>query len=132
MLSCPSHLIGHLMAQVLVGDIQGPVAHQVPHELVRLASPDVATLRKEDQVQLGLLVQLQHFEDEAPKVPCLVIDTELDRVPLVCQALMQELEVVPLEVLEGRVVQELQPPQGRQGHCRSLPGFRLPHALLGL
>ena len=130
--SCPSHLIGHLVAEVLVGVNQGPVAHQVPHELVGMASPDVPRMHQEHQVQLGLLIQLQDLEDEVPKVQGLNIKTKLDDEPLGRQALMQELEVVPLEVLERRVLQELQPPQGRQGHFRWLPGFRLPNVLLGL
>ena len=62
MLSCQTHLIGHLIAQVLVHVIQGPVAHQVPHDLVGMASPDVPRLRQEHQVQFGLLIQLQDLE----------------------------------------------------------------------
>ena len=51
------------MAQVLVDVIQGPAAHQVPHDLVGMASPDVPRLRQEHQIQLGLLIQLQDLED---------------------------------------------------------------------
>ena len=128
--SCMSHCIGHLVAQVLVGVLQGPSAHQVPHDLVGMASSDVPRMRQEHQVQLGLLIQLQDLEDEVPKVQGLIINTKLDRVPLGRQALVQELEVVPLKMLKRRVIQVLQPPQGRQGHFRWLPGF--PNVLLGL
>ena len=120
-LSCPSNCIGHLMAQVLVFVIQGPNAHQVPHDLVGPASPDVPRLRKEHQVQLGLVVQLQDLEDEVPKLQGILITFELDLVPIGREALSQELEVVPLEVPKGRVLQELHPPQGRQGPLRWHP-----------
>ena len=120
--SYPSHLVGHLVAQVLVGGVEGPVAHQVPHDLVGVAAPDVPRVRQEHQVQLGLLIQLQDLEDEVPTVQGIRTSTKLDQVPFGRQALLQELEVVPLKVLERRVSQELQPPQSRQGLLRWLPG----------
>ena len=61
--SCQTHCIGHLIAQVLVHVLQGPIAHQVPHDLVGMASPDFSRLHQEHQVHLGLLIQLQDLED---------------------------------------------------------------------
>ena len=131
-LSRVPHLIRDLVAEVLVVGPQGPLGHKVPHEPVCIGTTNVARVRKEHEVQHGLVIKLQDLEDEVPKVQRILAMAKLDEVSFPREVLMQELEVVPLKVLEGRAIKELEPPKGREGLCRWNPGPLTLLLLLGL
>ena len=72
-------------------------------------------MRQEEHVDLGFPVKLEGLEDEVPQAEGLIVALGLEDPPVVREALLDEVQVVPLEVLEGRVLDVLQPPQGREG-----------------
>ena len=71
-------------------------------------------MSQEEHVDLGFPVELEDPEDEVPQAEGLIVALGLEDPPVVREALLDEGQVVPLEVLEGRVLDVLQPPQGRE------------------
>ena len=74
-----------------------------------MCSADLAALSKEQKVPAALGVELEELEDLLPQVEGLDVQAELDLRPMLCQGLVDDLQVMVLEVLEGRLLQELQP-----------------------
>jgi len=114
----PRDLRAHFVGEVPVGAVEGPHGQQVPHELVGPRSTNNPRVCKEHEVHHGFPVQLEGHEDEVPQVQGTAIRPPLDEVPIIGQALQDELEVVPLEPEEQRVIEVLQPTKRREGLCR--------------
>ena len=85
-----------------------------------MCSPDLSRVHKEHKVPPGLRIELEELEDRVPLVHGMEVRPELDQGPIVCQGLVDDLQVVVLEVLEMLIPQELQPTQGPQCDIRSL------------
>ena len=129
--TCPVDLRGHLVREVLIARIQGPLAQEVPQDLIGHGTAHEARVRQEHHVDLRFPVELEDPEDEVPQAEGLIVALGLEDPPVVREALLDEAQVVPLEVLEGRVLRVLQPPQGREvtvDMCRLFRNFRAHHA----
>ena len=72
-------------------------------------------MRQEEHVDLGFPVKLEVPADEVQQAEGVIVASGLEDPPVVREALFDELQVMPLEELEGRVLDVLQPPQGREG-----------------
>ena len=73
--SCPTDLRGYLVVEVLVGGVEGPIRHDVPEELVRLGPANDARLGEEQEVNSGLIVELEDPHDRQPLIEGLVVHT---------------------------------------------------------
>ena len=105
--------------------------HEVPEDLVGIGSSHRTTLSQDQEVQLALPVKLQDLEDLPPKVLGPLVHSTHDKVPIVSEVLVEELEVVVFKIRSSRILQVLQPSQGRQcilrssiGTCRTLQRYR--------
>ena len=110
--SSPFDLLAHHVAEVLMGLVEGQLAEEHPHDLVGMCAPDDARLGEDHHVHLGFAVDAEGQEDLVPEVGGVGIGAPLDEVPLVGEAHLDELEVLPLEGLGLREVEVLDPAQG--------------------
>ena len=105
--------------------------HEVPEDLVGIGSSHRTTLSQDQEVQLALPVKLQDLEDLPPKVLAPLVHSTHDKVPILSEVLVEELEVVVFKIRSSRILQVLQPSQGRQsilrrsiGTCRTMQRYR--------
>ena len=110
----PFDIGGQLPAEVLMDFAEGPIAEHKPHNMVGGGPSDDARVGEEHHVRLGLAVDVEGHEDLAPEERCRPTKAPLDDVPIVGEALLDELEVQPLEVLECWSIAMVQPPEGRE------------------
>ena len=120
----PFDIGGQLPAEVLMDFAEGPIAEHKPHNMVGGGPSDDARVGEEHHVRLGLAVDVEGHEDLAPEERCRPTKAPLDDVPIVGEALLDELEVQPLEVLECWSIAMVQPPEGREVLMEGLP---VPH-----
>ena len=110
------------MTEVLIGRVEGPGGEELPKDLVGLGPAHHSRLGQEHEVHHGLPVQLQDPEDGHPLPEGLIIDLALDEVPIKCEGLVDEPQVLVLPVGPGRVLQVLQPAQGCEVLVRGFVG----------
>ena len=105
-------LDGQAVGQVEVVGPQGFAREQGPQALIRQGPAHNPSVEQDPQLPDDLLVKLQEPADLVPQVHAVLGKATLEQVPLVPQEVLDVLEVVPLEVVERRVVPLLQVPQG--------------------
>ena len=74
-----------------------------------------ARLQEQEQVPARLRVELQDPHDPQPLVQGLLVRAALQDPPFRRQAPVDLLQVLPLPILEGRILQVLEPAQAREG-----------------
>ena len=93
--------------------------HEQPQDLVGVGPTVDVAPRKEQQGLLAPRVQLQELADVVPQARSLLVTLALQDPPLLGQVVVDDALVGPLEVFSVRIIEELQPSQGRQpaGWC---------------
>ena len=107
-------LVRDEVREVLAGSVQGRSCQKLPQDHVGARTAHQARLCQQDQVSVGLQVQLQELHDQAPLSQGLAVTTTLKDPPALREVPVDALQVVPLGKRCRRVSLVLHPPKGRE------------------
>ena len=115
----PARLVHHggaLVAELLVGPLDGPDGQELPEDLVGLAPAHSALVGQQHDVQGCLAVQLEDPKDGQPAREGLIVVAGLDQGPLCREALLDPDEEPMLVERLGRMIGVHQDPEGPELH----------------
>ena len=115
----PARIVHHggaLVAELLVGPLDGPEGHELPEDLVGLAPAHAALVGQQHEVEGGFAVQLEDPKYGQPEREGLIVVAALDQGPLCRERVLDPDEEPMLVEVLGRMIGVHQDPEGPELH----------------